>query len=150
MYSYFFLLSLFKSDENLHETAIFIAEYYKKNKLLPEFGVKKYSNTSGYGYGEQPELVKNLFNFTSKFPNVILGFYHFYWNCQCLTIYTIGKGRVCIDKYDLDKLKVGPYEISSKFSFKNTQIPNNITRYLNQDYKQPFERNFHLNLKEIS
>jgi len=143
MLSYFFLLSLFKSDEPLIISGQKISEEYKKSRL-PQFGVKKHSNTSGYGYGEQEKLIYDLVEFSSKFPNCIFGFYHFYWNCKCLTIYTINKGKVFIDKTDLGKLYTGPYNVSTKFSFKNTQIPNNITCYLNEYYHQPFEKTFKL------
>ena len=143
---YFFLLSLFKSELNLEDMAEIIGEEYRNMKDFPEFGVKLSSNTSGYGYGEQMDLIPKLLKFSNKFPNCVLGYYHFYYNCKCLTIYTINKGKIYIDKADLTNFKVGPYHLSGKYSFKNTQIPNNITCYLNYDYLQPFEKTF--NLKE--
>ena len=143
---YFFLISLFKSDKNLDNMAEIIGEEYRNTKDFLEFGVKLYSDSSGYGYGEQIDLIQKLFDFSNKFPNCVLGYYHFYWNCKCLTVYTINKGKVYIDKADLLNFKVGPYDLSTKYSFKNTQIPNNITCYLNLDYLQPFEKTF--NLKE--
>ena len=143
---YFFLLSLFKSDKNLEDMAEIIGQKYRNTIDFPEFGVKLSSNSSDYGYGEQMDLIPKLINFSKIFPNCVLGYYHFYWDCKCLTIYTINKDKVYIDKCDLTKFNVGPYELSSKYSFKNTQIPNNITCYLNFDYLQPFEKTF--NLKE--
>ena len=140
--NYFFLLSLCKSDENLYDMAEIIAQEYKNMDNFPEFGVKCKSSSSGYGYGEQTDLIEKFIKFSNKFPESILAYYHFYWNCECLTIYTINKGKVYIDKCDLSKFMVGPYNLSTKFSFKNTQIPNNITCYLNYNYLQPFEKTF--------
>jgi len=133
MHSYFFLVSLLKCDEDFDCMAGKISEEYDKiiRKDYPKIGCEGVSNTLGYGVGEQPNLVANLKYFSSLFPNCILAYYHFYYNCQYLTIYTISGDQVYIDKTNLESFKVGPYEISSSYNIKYTQIPNNITKYFN-------------------
>ena len=137
MYSYFFLLGLVKTYENRDYMAGKIAEVYEKIRVkdFPIFGVENSSGTEGFGVGEQLNLIKDLRNFSSFFPNCILSYYHFYWNCKFLTVYTIAEDKVYVDKHDLEKIKVGLYEISSSYDIKHTEISNNITSYLNNEYK---------------
>jgi len=123
-----------------------IADKYKEMRIrdpyLPIIGQKLNSNSTGYGIGEQINLIPSLLNFCKLFPDSILAFYHFYWNCKCLTIYTIANNQVFIDNHNLENMNVGPYEISSAFSFSETEIPNNITRFFNRNYPQEFQLNF--------
>jgi hypothetical protein len=138
---YYFLLSLFKCPDDIENYSMRIANEYEKdikNKNMIVIGEKLNSNSLGYGFGEQEDLIPILLHFCSKFPDAIFGFYHFYQDCNHLTIYTIGDNRVYIDKHSLEALEIGPYIISTSYSFESTQIPNNITKYLNSKYHQPF------------
>ncbi len=143
MYSYFFLVSLIKCDENFEYMAEKIGYEYMKiiRSNFPKIGIEDSSNTLGFGVGEQPNLIIDLQYFSSLFPNCVLAYYHFHWNCKYLTIYTISD-KVYIDKHDLENFKVGPYNISSSYNIKHTQIPNNITNYLNINYQDPKDQYF--------
>jgi len=140
MYSYFFLISLIKTEENRDYMAGKIAEEYEKIKIknFPKFGCEYSSNSNGYGMGEQENLIPYLKYFSSLFPDCILAYYHFYWNCQYLKIYTIAEGKVYLDEHNLENFKVGSYQLSSSYNIKHTQIPCNITSYINHEYKDEY------------
>lgn len=143
MQSYFFLLSLVKCPTtDMEGYAMEIGDRYRQLNTSLKFGEKLKTTTRGYGYGEQEDLIPRLQYFCNLFPNTVFAIYHFYWNCQTLTTYTIIEKRVYIDKLSLENLKVGNYNISTSYSLEDTQISNNITSFLNPNYIQPFEPNF--------
>ncbi len=128
MYSYFFLVSLVKCPvTDVEGYGMEIGREYAKRVQYIKFGEKGHSDSRGYGFGEQMDLIPKLTHFANLYPKAIFAFYHFYWNCQALVVYTVINGKIQIDN------------ISTSFSIKNTQISNNITRFLNPTYSQPFE-----------
>ena len=140
MYSYFFLVGLVKAPiTDVEEYGMAVGREWSKKSQYLKFGEKGKSDSRGYGFGEQMDLVPKLTFLANMYPKAIFAFYHFYWNCQALNVYTIIDKKVHIDKYSLENLNVGPYLLSTSFSLEDTQIPNNITRFLNSSYLQPFE-----------
>lgn len=153
---YFFLLSLVKinSIKNFDSNWSYNTYFYdiidgviKLARLemndehfpLPQIGKLEKSNTCGYGYGEQFGLEKSLINFSKKVPNVVLAFYHIYWNGECLSIYTVNNGNIKKDNIDLHGIKIGDYLITPTLNIDKFKINNNLTCYFNKDYLFPFE-----------
>ena len=140
MYSYFFLVSLVKAPiTDAEEYGMEVGKEWGKRTQYLKFGEKGSSDSRGYGFGEQMDLIPKLTYYANMYPKAIFAFYHFYWNCQVLSVYTIIDKKVHIDKCSLENIPVGPYQISSSFSLEDTQIPNNITTFLNPHYLKPFE-----------
>ena len=133
---YFFLLSLVKTDRNVNDTIDEIVYLIKgeQNKWFPKIGIVQKTDTAGYGYGEQSNLMSVLSNFSKKIPYVTLAFYHIYWNGEQLCIYTVRNGIVDRDKIDLYGIPVGKYNITPKIHIKNFEIPNNLSIYFNPNY----------------
>ena len=140
MYSYFFLVGLVKAPvTDVEEYAMAVGKEWSKKGQYLKFGEKGSSDSRGYGFGEQMDLIPKLNYFANMYPKAIFAFYHFYWNCQALAVYTVVDKKIHIDKCSLENINVGPYHITSSFSLEDTQIPNNITSFLNPTYHQPFE-----------
>jgi hypothetical protein len=140
MYRYFFLVSLVKAPvTDGEEYGMAVGRDWAKRQEYIKFGEKGSSDSRGYGFGEQMDLIPKLKYYANLYPKAIFAFYHFYWNCQALSVYTVINGKVSIDKVSLEDLDVGPYKISTSFSIEETQIPNNITCFINSSYLQPFE-----------
>ncbi len=150
MKSYFFLLSLIKCPiTDIESYAMEIGDKYRQLKIPIKFGEKQLTNTRGYGYGEQEDLIEKLQYFCNLFPKAIFAFHHFYYNCQTLTSYTIIQKKVYIGKHSLENIPVGNYNITTSYSLEDTEVPNNITSYLNPNYPRPFEENLDVFLNSL-
>lgn len=87
--------------------------------------------------------------FTSKFPEFTFGVYFFYYDLLCLKYWTVKNDKILntynYDIIDLDYFS-GLTQIGIRFNIKmrldDIEISNNITQYINDKYKNPYDVNF--------
>lgn len=107
-----------------------------ENDNFPLFATK--SRHRIYSYGPDEELKKELFKFTSQFPDYTFKFYYTFWDCSNICIYKIKNKEIISEvsrDFENDVLKVGKFKIwltldDHSYSFSEYEISENIVNFL--------------------
>lgn len=146
-YGFGFLLSVVKLPK-VDDVEVYVEEIATKYKMMaknnewfPDIGVKCYAGATSYACGGQKEKLEEvMINFAKEFPEVTFALYWCYYDYRCIKVLTFSKKGIMEEAEILMENKIiGNYKIHLACNFKNIIIPNNITKYINENYYYEFE-----------
>lgn len=160
-YWYYFFLQVVKlppaiseqvqDDENTHfemvvepwlkEVGKTCNELRKADYEFPKIAVKDCTGAGGHGTGDRDgKLQEAICRLSKIYPEAIFAFYHFYWDCSKLCIYTVTEGKIVKeDESSVEEMKIGNFVVHTAFEFESTTIPRNMSRYVTPAYTNNYE-----------